>query len=132
MPRMAPPEGAQKLYIDERTFKKLNKQVQLIRDLKKALKKGTVKPADLSVGIIGLSELVCQKWDGIKLASGVKEAPVVPKAPAPKGPKAPGKAAPKPVAPAVPRKRRTPTEVARAKLDGLNGAAPKVASPAEV
>jgi hypothetical protein len=127
MPRMAPPEGAQKLYIDERTFKKLNKQVQLIRDLKKALKKGTVKPADLSVGIIGLSELVCQK-----LASGVKEAPVVPKAPAPKGPKAPGKAAPKPVAPAVPRKRRTPTEVARAKLDGLNGAAPKVASPAEV
>lgn len=96
MARTAAPEGAKKLYMDEKTFKKIDKLTAEVKVLKKRAKKeNTAEIGDQLVDKANaLLDTVLSKWDGIKLMSGIK--PEAEKAPAKK---APAKAPAKPKAP---------------------------------
>ena len=104
MARAKAPEGAKKIFIDEVLFKKLDKLIVKYVAAKKLAKKNPSALKDAAQLGIDLAALMGNKWEDLKLLSGIKPDKVIPTTkPAPKG-KAP-------VVVAKPAARRVPKDV---------------------
>jgi len=103
MPRTAAPEGAKKLFIDDKVFTKIDKAVDEYLSEKKTSKK-TGNFINLDASASNLANLIASRWASLKELSGIK--PPVAKAPT-KASKGKKEDAP------VEKKTRAPRKLAR-------------------
>jgi hypothetical protein len=86
MARTPAPEGARKLFLDEKLFAKINKNVAFLAQAKKDLRKekDAIKVSELKKKVFAAEDTILRtvtgNWEEIKLTSGIKP----PKVEAPK------------------------------------------------